>query len=304
VQELGPYLGVGMPARRECHIAYHSSLMAASWASLVREDCTALRQVSAQTPPLPALAAWVTYVRCHDDIVWPVLQTDEAGAAAWLPDELRHVAAFLQGESASSYARGRASFGGGEPGALHGTNGMTAALVGLATASGADEYAAALQRMLLLYGLAMTFGGIPLIYMGDELGQGNDDSEQALRMSRLDSRWIQRPPMDTARLAQHRDPASAAGAVFTSLRSWIGLRQSQPALRADVPATVLSTAHAAVFGLGRGDRFVAYFNFSGQAQLARLPGRARWRDLRSQQSCTGLLPLDPWQMRWLTREPA
>ena len=35
-----------------------------------------------------------------------------------------------------------------------------------------QQYAVAVRRMLMLYSLAMSLGGMPLLYMGDELGQG------------------------------------------------------------------------------------------------------------------------------------
>jgi amylosucrase len=295
IRELGPYFGAaGRPP--QCHLAYHSSLMAASWVALVREDCSVLAQVAAQTPPLPAGGAWVTYVRCHDDIVWGVLPP---AAAADTVAALGPVAAFLQGETADSYARGRASFAPGAGAAVHGTNGMTASLVGLGTARTEDGQEAALRRLLLLYGLAMTFGGIPLIYMGDELGQGNDESPQALERSRIDARWIQRPHLDAARAAQRDDRSTPAGAVWSALRTWIGRRKRVAALRAEVPCTLAVAGDAAVLIVRRGGDFVAVLNFAATPRAVQLPVPGRWDDLASGRRQGETEVLGAWEMRWL-----
>ena len=47
----------------------------------------------------------------------------------------------------------------------------------------------ALRRILLLYGVALSIGGIPLIYLGDELATLNDYSFRADPTKADDSRW-------------------------------------------------------------------------------------------------------------------
>ncbi|HWW72509.1 MAG TPA: alpha-amylase family glycosyl hydrolase, partial [Duganella sp.] len=65
-RELPAYLG--STAAPECHIAYHSSLMAAGWVALAEQNTGVLREVIRNTPPLPSAATWLSYLRCHDDI--------------------------------------------------------------------------------------------------------------------------------------------------------------------------------------------------------------------------------------------
>jgi amylosucrase len=52
------------------------------------------------------------------------------------------------------------------------------------------------QRILLGHALIASHGGIPLIYMGDELALLNDRSYQDLPEHAHDSRWMHRPRMD------------------------------------------------------------------------------------------------------------
>ena len=61
---------------------------------------------SAALPPTPAATAWVTYLRCHDDIGWAV--TDEDAAAVGLGgfDHRRFLADFYAGAFPGSFARG------------------------------------------------------------------------------------------------------------------------------------------------------------------------------------------------------
>jgi amylosucrase len=99
----------------ECHIAYHSSLMAAGWLALSEQGTDVLRAVIAQHARLPPAATWLSYVRCHDDIGWNVLRA-EAG---------RRPAPAAGARGASSRCRGQlrrgAAFQSSDPNAAHGT---------------------------------------------------------------------------------------------------------------------------------------------------------------------------------------
>ena len=65
--------------------------------------------------------------------------------------------------------------------------------------------------MLLLYAIAFAHGGLPLIYMGDELGLRNDPAWADDPAHREDNRWMHRPPMDweAAERRQTRRPSRA-----------------------------------------------------------------------------------------------
>jgi amylosucrase len=297
MRELPAYFGP--PQQPECHIAYHSSLMAAAWGALAEQDTGLLRSVIGGTPALPPQASWLSYVRCHDDIGWNVLKA-EAGQGGRDPSaRLASISRFFAGAE-GSYARGDA-FQSSDPAAAHGSNGMAASLVGLEGAAGAGsaDTELALRRLLLLHGLALSFGALPVLYMGDELGQTNDYSFRERADLAMDSRWLQRPALDEQRFAQRHDAASQPGHVYTALRALVGARQRLPALAAGAPRTLLD-APPAVLALARGPAFLALYNFSGEPQSLTLDGC--WRDSLTQRTHNNEIQLAPWAMHWLERQ--
>ena len=72
-----------------------------------------------------------------------------------------------------------------------------------------------MRRILLLHAVAFAYGGLPLIYMGDELGLLNDaaylDDPHQARRQPLDA-----PPADglVRSPARRHDPATVAGAAL------------------------------------------------------------------------------------------
>jgi amylosucrase len=286
----------GSDAAPECHIAYHSSLMAAGWGALAEESTDLLQLVIAATPPLPPAASWLSYVRCHDDIGWNVL-LNEAGANG--PARLARIAQFFAG-APGSYARG-AAFQSSSADKAHGSNGMAASLAGLESATTVQEQEYALRRLLLLHGLALSFGALPVLYMGDELGMTNDHSYTQRADRAMDSRWLQRPAFDDSLLAWRHDGVSASGRLYPALRQLVDVRRRLPALAADAPRSVLPADTPAVLALLRGDAFLNLSNFSGASQRYTLPA-GEWRNCLDGSVLAGTVGLQPWHMLWLERE--
>ena len=69
-------------------------------------------------------------------------------------------------------------------------------------------------RILLLHGIVLSAGGIPLLYLGDEVGTLNDFAYLNDPGKAGDSRWVHRPPRHAERYAQRHDPATDAGRVL------------------------------------------------------------------------------------------
>ncbi|MBB5371186.1 MULTISPECIES: alpha-amylase family protein [unclassified Janthinobacterium] len=279
----------------ECHIAYHSSLMAAGWGALAEQNTDLLREVVRATPPLPPSACWLSYVRCHDDIGWNVL-LNEAGTDG--PARLARIASFFAGAN-GSYARGDA-FQSSSLDKAHGSNGMAASLSGLESAADTQQTELALRRLLLLHGLALSFGALPMLYMGDELGMTNDYSYIKRPDRAMDSRWLQRPPFDDSLLALRHDRDSVTGRLFSGLRQLIALRSRHEALAADAPRSLLPSSDGAVLALMRGPDFLNLSNFSGHDAAFELPA-GRWRDGISGAELSGKVSLPSWAMLWLER---
>ena len=300
--ELPPYFGSGAALGRECHLAYHSSLMAASWAALAAQRGDILERVVEETPAPPPGCAWITYVRCHDDIGWSVLAEEAANGALGSGLDLAAMASFYAGETPDSYARGRAFQG--DAAATHGSNGMSSALVGVeaALASGdAAELELAECRLLLMHGIAFVAAGIPMLYMGDEIALGNDPDFDADAPG-AEGRWLHRPPMPWFTLDPQatRGAAGVAARIRPAIQSMISARRATAALAADAPMRALKTGNPAVIGLARGDDFVALFNLS--AQRVGLPADLQdrsWHDVLRSAPALPPITLAPYAMCWL-----
>ena len=261
-RELPPYFGLPDAPGRECQIAYHSSLMAATWGALAEQDAGLLKAVLRETPPLPQFCSWLTYVRCHDDIGWRVLEpTLEADGQDPMP-VLQRIAHFYDGGD-DSFADG-AAFQTSADNAVHGTNGMTASLLGLVPETDPASHHHAFLRLALVYGLAYTVGGIPLLYMGDELAQGNDRSPASLARQVVDGRWLQRPVFDAHRAVAAGSGHGPAAPVLALFQRLAALRAALPGLAADQPLQVLSSPCKTLLAFTRSDSLLVLSNWSDQ----------------------------------------
>jgi amylosucrase len=116
--------------------------------------------------------------------------------------------------------------------------------------------------------VALSTGGIPLIYLGDEVGTLNDHGfvEDPARSD--DSRWVHRPRRDEVRYAQRHDATSAPGRVHAGLRRLIDVRRATPALGGG-RLVGFRSGNPHVLGYLRGEgaqRVLALVNFSEQPQ--------------------------------------
>src|SRR6185312_3133741 len=77
--DLAQYLGSGRHYGKVSDLAYHNSLMVQIWSMLAARDVRLAVHALQGLPLVPSTTAWITYVRCHDDIGWAI---DDADAAA------------------------------------------------------------------------------------------------------------------------------------------------------------------------------------------------------------------------------
>src|ERR1700674_2348619 len=87
----------------------------------------------------------------------------------------------------------------------------------------------AIRRILLLHSVVLSIGGMPLIYLGDELGTLNHYAYQDNACEASDSRWVHRPRFDWGRTERRRDAGCIEGHIYGSLRHLIDVRRSCPA---------------------------------------------------------------------------
>ena len=269
--QLVTYLGTGRHEGKECDLAYNNVLMALLWSGLASGRVALMTHVLDSMPGVPPGAGWVTYVRCHDDIGWTITPEDAAAVGEDAHLHRLFLSDFYAGEFAASFARG-ARFQQDEATGEARTSGMAASLAGLeAAAENGDELARelAIRRVLLLHAMAFAHGGLPLIYMGDELGLLNDRAWADDVHRRDDNRWMHRPPMDWAAAARRRKPGSVEAAIWEGLRRLISARHATRATHAYGAGQPLWTGNDHVYGLLRsyaGERLLVLANFSADDQ--------------------------------------
>jgi amylosucrase len=238
---LVPYLGYGEPLRRECEIAYHNQLMVMLWSSLATRDGLLMSRALSRMIDIPHRTTWVTYVRCHDDIGWAVTDAD-AGAVGWDGwSHRRFLSSYYAGSFDGSFARGELFQQNTATGDAR-ISGTAASLCGIEDAVMRNDAAAlesAISRLDLLYAFVFAFGGIPLVYMGDELGLLNDRHFVDDPNHAADNRWIHRPVMDWSTADRRAIPRTIEHRVFENMRTLVVNRTNEPTLHGDVRTNVL-----------------------------------------------------------------
>lgn len=217
----------------ECRLSYNPLLMALLWESLATGEVRLLADALERRHALPDGSAWVNYLRGHDDIGWGFadedarrLGLDPAGHRAFLN-------AFYTGREPLSFARGLPFQESPITGDCR-VCGTLASLAGLEQAvAAADPLATdlAVRRILVLHGIILSAGGLPLLYLGDEIAQLNDHGFRDDPAHAADARWAHRPRFSDARLARARtSPDSPEGRVLAGLQALLAWRRATPAL--------------------------------------------------------------------------
>ncbi|MDQ1642428.1 MAG: amylosucrase, partial [Actinomycetota bacterium] len=161
-EQLVQYLGADDRFRPECDLAYHNQLMVMLWSSLATRDVRLARTSLARMRPAPPSTAWVTYLRCHDDIGWAV-SDDNARASGLDPHAHRaFLSDFYAGIHPGSFARGAVFQSNPRTGDRR-ISGSAASLSGLEAALAAGDAAEvdlSLRRLLMLYSVVYSYGGV------------------------------------------------------------------------------------------------------------------------------------------------
>jgi amylosucrase len=308
--DLVPYLGMGTHAGKECHLAYHNSLMVQYWSSLAAQDTRLMTYVlKTHFPESVRRACFANYIRCHDDIGWAVTEADTAHVPPMSgPGHRNFLSDFYNGDFPESFARGADFQRNPETGDRR-TNGSFASLAGLEKAQIEGDNAAlelAIDRMLLGYALIASFGGVPLLYMGDEIGLLNDLSYLDDPLRAVDGRWMQRPAMDWGAL----NGDGPAARLHAGVKHIIAVRKATPQLASDVPTRIVDMGDRALFVFERlaDDRTVTcVLNFTDAEHLTspwalHLDPALDWGDLLTGAPLNmreGKIVLPPYGRLWL-----
>lgn len=214
-------------SQEECQLSYNPQLMALLWSTLATRDTGLLRHALNKRFDIPSGCAWVNYVRCHDDIGW-VFSDDDARELGIDPQEHRRfLTNFYTGKFEGSFSRGQPFQESPTTGDAR-VSGTAASLAGLETAlESRDDYAIkqAIRRMLLLYGVCFTIGGIPLLYLGDEIGMLNDYRYEDDPGKAGDSRWLHRGSFDWGTADQRFERDSLVSEIYSGMLKLVQIRQ-------------------------------------------------------------------------------
>ena len=258
--------------RYECQLSYNPLQMALTWEALATRDASMLTQAMERRHNIARGCAWVNYVRSHDDIGWTFSDEDALELGKQGGSHRKFLNAFFVNRHPGSFARGVPFQDNPRTGDCR-ISGTTASLAGLE--SGQDG---ALERILLAYSIAMSSGGIPLIYLGDEVGQLNDYSYLNDESKMDDSRWVNRPWYPEQRYKERHDRNTIPGRIYAGMKRLIHLRKTTEEI-AGGRAVGFYTGNSAILGYqrqGPNSTLLCLCNFADEPQWI---GRERFQGL-------------------------
>lgn len=229
--EIIKYFGEDAIIAKECEIAYNATFMALLWDAVATKNTKLLGQGIHSLPGKLDRATWLNYVRCHDDIGLGFDDADIIKAGYEPLSHRRFLVDYFTGKFKNSPARGQ-PFGRNDKTGDVRISGSLASLVGLETALKAEDEVAiqlSIQQILLLHSVIMSFGGIPLLYYGDEIGTLNDCTFLEDEHKAHDNRWIHRPQIDWEKADRRHQHGSVENQIFEGLQKMISVRKSIPA---------------------------------------------------------------------------
>ena len=226
-REILKYFGEGPTKGNECEVAYNASLMALLWNSIATKKTNLLYKSLSNLPEKPQDCTWINYIRCHDDIG---LGLDDRFIAeiGWNPQGHRKFLLdyYCQGLDWSP-AKGLLFMYNPKNGDGRIT-GSAASLLGLE--KGLEEndpklIKTSIDKIIMLHGIILAFGGMPLIYAGDEIATLNDYSFMGDETKKDDNRWVNRPSQNWNVVAQLDDKDLPQSKVYHGIKNLISIRK-------------------------------------------------------------------------------
>ncbi|MFT6970783.1 MAG: amylosucrase, partial [Roseivirga sp.] len=252
-EEIVKYFGESEVWSNEHDIAYNATLMALLWNSISTRSAKILKAGLRDFPSKPIGTTWINYIRCHDDIGlgFGDKHISEAGFTPFL--HRKFITQFLTGQFEGSFANGL-------PFMYNPINedarvsGSLASLCGLETAwAEGNELAKrrAIDRINLLHGVILAYGGIPMIYYGDEIGTLNDYSFTNDPTKMDDNRWMHRPIIDWEKAENRNKKDTIEQVLFSNLQKMIQVRKASPEFEDDNNIKLVETGNDETFAFLR-----------------------------------------------------
>ena len=292
----------------ECQLSYNPIMMVALWDAVATRDVTLFTHTMRKQFALEHGTAWINYLRSHDDIGWGFADEDAAEVGIRGYDHRRFLNQFYTGEFEGSFASG-VPFNYNPKTQDMRIAGTMSSLAGLEQAvinGDSVLLERAIARIEAMYSVVLSAGGIPLVYLGDEVGTLNDYMYRSNPAKADDSRWIHRPAAQADRYARRNDQATIEGRLFLSLQRMIRLRQRLPVL-ANGETVWMNSGNRHVLAYSRHGALLALVNFSDfdesvlRAGLGQLYSEGPPFDLMSDAmlSVGNVISLKPYQVMWL-----
>jgi amylosucrase len=202
--------------------------MALLWDAVATKNARLLNQGVLSLPVKLDRATWLNYVRCHDDIGLGFDDQDIQRAGYDPHGHRKFLLDYFTGRFADSNARGL-PFGENPKTGDARFSGSLASLVGLEAAMQAHDAQAidiAIQTIVTLHAVILSFGGIPLIYYGDAIGMLNDLVYLADPDKADDNRWVHRYDFDWDKAAKRKQPGTVENRIFCAIKKLIVVRKS------------------------------------------------------------------------------
>ena len=317
--EITKYFGEDAIIAKECEIAYNATFMALLWDAVATKNAQLLNQGVKNLPTKLDRATWLNYVRCHDDIGLGFDDNDIKLAGYDPKAHRKFLVDYFTGGYGDSHAKGQPFGFNAKTGDVR-ISGALASLAGLEYAiESGDEQSIqdAIDLILLLHSMILSFGGIALIYHGDEIGTLNDYSYLDADHKAGDSRWLHRPRIDWNKADRRNQHGSIEQRIFDGLQKMIAVSKSTEAFADYNNRELIDTDNPHLFVFIRNNPFrlndnvIIVGNFDGRPQsltLSDLGHRGSFEYARLQDLYTGESPslfkdqlvIPPYRFYWLT----
>jgi amylosucrase len=228
--EVAKYFGEDAINAKECEIAYNATFMSLLWDAVATKNTRLLNQGIKSLPDKLERATWLNYIRCHDDIGLGFDDEDIRLSGFEPVSHRRFLLDYFTGEFDDSAARGK-PFGHNAKTGDARISGSLASLAGLEAAletGDPEQIDDAIKVIILLHGMIMSFGGIPLLYYGDEIGTTNDYRYIEDERKSGDTRWMHRPTFDWEKAELRNRSNSVENRIFMALKKMITVRKEIP----------------------------------------------------------------------------
>lgn len=283
--EMIKYFGEDAVIAKECEIAYNATFMALLWDAVATKNARLLNQGIKNLPVKLERATWLNYVRCHDDIGLGFDDRDILFCDYEPAQHRKFLIDYFTGKFSDSHALGL-PFGQNDKTGDSRISGSLASLAGLERALEIGDNIAindSIKLILLLHSMIFSFGGIPLLYYGDEIGTLNDDSYKDDPYKKGDTRWVHRPSIDWEKADLRNTPGSVEYQIFIALKRMIAVRKEIEVFADFNNRELIEVENPHLFVFGRyhlqqpNEQVLVVGNFSNKPQHLNLENLGSWK---------------------------